>query len=151
MNPNKSKILKGWLIIMTDKEIEELWDQLDDAPFKDGYLGIGGMYALTEDWYIFKKGTTKDIIQSWLGRHHSKGEGWLVFGYDSPARDKKLEKLWNELTDVTLNENENGELVLAEAWNEFEKGTELEFIWFWFDKRHSKGVGWLMNEYGRGE
>lgn len=22
-----------------------------------------------------------------------------------------------------------------------------ETIWHWFDKHHSKGVGWLMNEY----
>ena len=27
--------------------------------------------------------------------------------------------------------------------------TDVETIWHWFDEHHSKGVGWLMNEYER--
>lgn len=61
--------------------------------------------------------------------------------------DKELEKLWDELTDIPFDEEENGNLVLAEDWNVFEKGTDRESIWYWFDERHSKGVGWLINEY----
>lgn len=61
--------------------------------------------------------------------------------------DKKLESLWEELEDVPCDEGENGELILAVDWEGFKAGTECEDIWHWFDERHSKGVGYLMNEY----
>lgn len=76
--------------------------------------------------------------------------------------DKELEKLWNELEDVLFIEGkdlyeednekykdykDDSTLVLASNWNGFERGTDVESIWYWFDERHSKGVGWLMNEY----
>lgn len=33
-------------------------------------------------------------------------------------------------------------------WQEMlDKATEREEIWHWFDEYHSKGVGWLMNEF----
>ena len=35
----------------------------------------------------------------------------------------------------------------SEDWFVFDKGTEREDIWYWFDEHHSQGVGWLMNEY----
>lgn len=76
--------------------------------------------------------------------------------------DKELEKLWDELEDVLFIEGkdlyeednekykdykDDSTLVLASNWNGFEPGTDVEYIWYWFDERHSKGVGWLMNEY----
>jgi hypothetical protein len=61
--------------------------------------------------------------------------------------DKELEKLWDELTNIPFDEDEDGELVLAEDWNGFEKGADRESIWHWFDERHSKGVAWLIYEY----
>ena len=64
--------------------------------------------------------------------------------------DLRLEKLWDELTDVPFKEAEDYSQVLAAPWNGFPAGTDVETIWHWFDERHSKGVGWLMNEYRRG-
>lgn len=61
--------------------------------------------------------------------------------------DKKLESLWEELEDVPCDEGENGELILSVDWEGFKAGTECEDIWHWFDELHSKGVGYLMNEY----
>lgn len=58
--------------------------------------------------------------------------------------DKKLESLWEELADVPFDENEDGELILAVDWEDFNAGTEREEIWHWFDDRHSKGVAYLM-------
>ena len=29
----------------------------------------------------------------------------------------------------------------------FNAGTDRETIWTWFNKQHSKGINWLMNEY----
>lgn len=61
--------------------------------------------------------------------------------------DEGIEELWKELEDVTLDEDEHGILRLANDWNGFSKGTDIEDVWYWFDEHHSKGVGYLMNEY----
>lgn len=61
--------------------------------------------------------------------------------------DREIEKLWEELEDVPFYEDEDGYMCLDVDWNGFSKGTCREEIWHWFDEHHSKGVGWLMNEY----
>lgn len=62
--------------------------------------------------------------------------------------DKSLEEMWIELTDVPFDENETGELILAEDWASiFRKGDSREAVWHWFDEMHSKGVAWLLNEF----
>ena len=65
----------------------------------------------------------------------------------SVLSDETIEELWKELGYIPFDENVNGELVLNEDWFIFDKGTEREEIWHWFDEYHSKGVGWLMNEF----
>lgn len=57
--------------------------------------------------------------------------------------DEELEKMWDELGDVPVDEDE----CLDIDWQGWDKGTYREEVWDWFDKQHSKGVGWLMNEY----
>lgn len=59
------------------------------------------------------------------------------------AVDREIEKLWEELTDVPIDENE----CLDVDWRDWSKGTHREELWHWFDERHSKGVVWLMYEY----
>lgn len=72
--------------------------------------------------------------------------------------DRELEKLWEELEDVTCIEakdfykddedyKDDISLVIMSDWQGFSAGTDTETIWHWFDQHHSKGVGWLMNEY----
>lgn len=56
--------------------------------------------------------------------------------------DLEIEKLWDELEDIPIDENE----CLDVDWNSWSKGTHREEIWHWFDENHSKGVYWLMNE-----
>lgn len=63
------------------------------------------------------------------------------------SSDKKVEQLWDELDDVLIEEDEEGRMILANDWGEFSKGTERKEVWDWFDKHHSKGFVWLMNEY----
>lgn len=74
------------------------------------------------------------------------------------SKDKELEKLWEELEDVTCIEakdyykddddyKEDISLVIMSDWHVFNAGTDVETIWHWFDENHSKGVGWLINEY----
>lgn len=63
------------------------------------------------------------------------------------ARDKQFEALWDELEDVLVYEDENGCMCLENDWHGWPRGTDREELWYWFDENHSKGVGWLMNEY----
>lgn len=61
--------------------------------------------------------------------------------------DREVELLWEELEDIPVYENENYELCLEvdfEGWN---KGTTQSEIWNWFNKHHSKGITYLVNEY----
>ena len=65
--------------------------------------------------------------------------------------DSKLEVLWTELTDIPFDETKEMDLVLAEDWYLFPKGTSRDEIWHWFDERHSKGVAWLLYDFGTEE
>lgn len=77
-------------------------------------------------------------------------EKWLcerIVNSNNPSiltamRDKALEYLWDELTDVPLNEDEE----LEKRYLHFPIGTEKEEIWHWFDQKHSKGVYYLLYE-----
>ena len=59
--------------------------------------------------------------------------------------DEALEKMWDELEDVPVDEDECIDI----DWHGWDKGTHREEIWHWFDEWHSKGVGWLINERPR--
>lgn len=63
------------------------------------------------------------------------------------AKDKEIEALWDELEDITMDEDANGELILPHDWRHFRKGTSRTKIWEWFATNHSKGITWLL--YGR--
>lgn len=66
----------------------------------------------------------------------------------SPAElnAETLEDLWDLLTDVMFDEDENGELILAEPYYFFHEGTSREEIWYYFDDLHPKGVHYLLYE-----
>ena len=63
--------------------------------------------------------------------------------------DKEMEPLWEELEDIPFIEDEDGRLILDsdEPWHNFEPGTTKEEIWHYFDRNHSKGINYLVNEY----
>jgi len=57
--------------------------------------------------------------------------------------DVELEHLWEDFEDIPMNpETEQMEL----AFVDFPAGTHREVIWKWFDKKHSKGVAYLIHE-----
>lgn len=60
--------------------------------------------------------------------------------------DKEIENIWDEFEDVPMDEDSNGELVLAHDWRQFKAGTTRTEIWKWFDEAHSKGINWLLYE-----
>lgn len=58
--------------------------------------------------------------------------------------DKRVEKLWNMLEDISFVEDKFGELLLDEDFYIWTKGTDRESIWYWFDEHFSKGVVSLL-------
>lgn len=61
------------------------------------------------------------------------------------TQDELVEKMWETLTDVNIDENE----CIEQNWFIFNAGTDREEIWYWFDEHHSKGVVWLMYDRDR--
>ena len=61
--------------------------------------------------------------------------------------DGWLEMAWEALGDVPTKDTDN-DWILDERfetpWVTFEKGVSVMDVWRWFDKKHSKGVHWLM-------
>lgn len=73
---------------------------------------------------------------------------WHYWLFDELICDAALERRWKELGNVPFDDpGPDSDMVLAEDWWHFEKGTEREDIWHWFDERHSKGVAFLL--YGK--
>ena len=66
---------------------------------------------------------------------------------EAKNKNKEIESLWNRLEDVPFDEGEDKELILAEKFHCFKKGTPRFYIWHWFDKHHSKGVAYLLGYY----
>ena len=66
----------------------------------------------------------------------------------SEFNDSDIEKLWEEFEDVLFIENKDSDdscsLVLSNDWKKWNKGTNRDTIWHWFDKHHSKGIRWLL-------
>ena len=63
--------------------------------------------------------------------------------YNNKYSDVELENLWRDFADVPIDEDER----LEEDWFKYKKGTDKEDIWHWFDKKHSKGVYYLLYEF----
>jgi hypothetical protein len=71
------------------------------------------------------------------------GASWIEF-----LTDEEVEKIWNELEDVTFVDSEKtSDLVLASKYFIWKKGTRRTDIWRWFNSNHSKGLQYLHNEY----
>lgn len=60
-------------------------------------------------------------------------------------RDEELEELWEQFTDVPMNPETECIEVPFLGWG---AGVQRDEIWHWFDRRHSKGVAYLL--YGDG-
>ena len=57
--------------------------------------------------------------------------------------DELIQDLWKSFSNVPFDDGEK-DLVLGQDWFIFEKGTEREDIWQWFDSHYSKGVVSLL-------
>lgn len=56
--------------------------------------------------------------------------------------DKNVETLWEEFQSVPVDHNGN----LKAVWYAFPKGTNKNDVYDWFNRHHSKGLAYLMEE-----
>lgn len=92
---------------------------------------------------VFLKTAMDDCMSLDQWKKHAKPQKNL------PLCDAWLELAWQALGDVPTRDDENGDAWILDErfetpWVTFEKGVCVMDVWHWFDKRHSKGVRWLM-------
>lgn len=62
--------------------------------------------------------------------------------------EEELLTMWNEFEDIPFDTDESSgdssDLVLAEDWREWHKGTKRDEIWNWFDSHYPKGLYYLL-------
>lgn len=56
--------------------------------------------------------------------------------------DKNVEASWKEFQNVPVDRNGN----LKAAWYAFPKGTNKNDVYDWFNRHHSMGLAYLMEE-----
>lgn len=56
--------------------------------------------------------------------------------------DKNVEALWKEFQNVPVDRNGN----LKTAWYAFPKGTNKNDVYDWFNRHHSEGLAYLIEE-----
>ncbi len=56
--------------------------------------------------------------------------------------DKNIEVSWKEFQSVSIDRNGN----LRTAWKAYPKGTNKNEVYGWFDRHHSKGLSYLIEE-----
>lgn len=118
------------LILMCDDSVKEACWHYDDTIYSPGFEDCDDTGWYDPETEEFMAGPEE--VQAWKSK---------------PNEDARLEKLWDELEDIPFDEDGDGELILADNWGLFAKGTTRTDIWHWFDERHSKGVAWLLNDY----
>lgn len=57
---------------------------------------------------------------------------------------KPFAEIWEELEDIAFEENENGELILAEDWYIYPKGVTREYIWHNLESLYGVVIGDLL-------
>ena len=135
---------------------DELIDMVSAANIA-GHMEHAGRIVVCDDEELLNTITQelenyKSAIDTAMGEMASNEElfNWYDWIEDALIReygtDKGLESMWSGLTDVPFDEGET-DMLLAEDWFGFPKGTAREDIWHWFDEHHSKGAGYLLNDW----
>lgn len=110
-------------------ELDEYFYYLEDNP-----------NATVVDFANFKKECFEsEILNGYIYEYH----GVTYQELD----DETIEELWKELEDVIFFEDKDKNLVLVSDWFIFDKKEYRDDIWHWFDDYHSKGVGYLLNDF----
>jgi len=70
---------------------------------------------------------------------------YCVDDFSDEMKGDEIDRLWRELEDVPFDDTA-GDMILAQDFYIWKKGTEREDIWHWFDKHHPRGIQYLLYE-----
>lgn len=75
-------------------------------------------------------------------QHEMDQDGYFI-DFDGDTSDEDIEKMWERLTDhpMLVDDPET----IQDEFYIWPPGTHREVIWQWVDKKHSKGVHFLMH------
>lgn len=79
---------------LTDQKIEDMWKEFTNVPFDED---TEGRLLLSEDWYLWEKGTWNEDIWKWFDENHSKGVGWL---FENRLSNSKKSSLDDKMADA---------------------------------------------------
>ena len=83
--------------------------------------------------FINDKEKMRDLL--WLNRNQFLS----TYSYITEEKyDNTLDLMWQQLGDIPV--NEEGTLIEDDFYN-WDKGSELDLIWHWFDDRLEEGIG----------
>lgn len=83
--------------------------------------------------FINDKEKIRDLL--WLNRNQFLS----TYSYITEEEyDNTLDLMWQQLGDIPV--NEEGTLIEDDFYN-WDKGSELDLIWHWFDDRLEEGIG----------
>lgn len=127
------------LIMEIFKRLDDNFDDLDDPTL-----------AIT-DSAIAADALEETLYNVGLDNMYTKDrkvdeQGYELWYFKVIDPDQEIENIWDEFEDIPMDEDSNGELVLAHDWRQFKAGTTRTEIWKWFDETHSKGINWLLYE-----
>lgn len=144
----KIKIKSGiYEVELTTEDVKRIYEQ--NEILKDAALLFLNKEEADKNWdihmsYEEAKDLTKEILiksgynEEFLEKVFKENKMEDV----KELNDLKIEELWENFGNVIIDEEEN----ITTEFLDFEKGTNREEIWKWFDKKHSKGVHFLLYE-----
>lgn len=65
----------GKKLELSDKQIESIWDNMEDVPFDEDE---NGELTLSKPYFIFPEGTRRETIWHWFDENYSAGIGNLI-------------------------------------------------------------------------
>lgn len=89
-----------------DKQIEKLWDLLEDVPFDEDEEG---RLVLAEDWFGFTKGIDRETIWYWFDENYSSGLASLMYG----EKENLTMKNYKEFDKVFIGGSDIASLILV--------------------------------------
>lgn len=92
----------------------------------------------------------EDMLQTFSGVLCPDCYGAMLINPETgePYNDETIEQLWEIFTDIPMNPATE---CMEAPFLHFDAATPREEIWHWFDRRHSKGIVYLLYGYEKKE
>lgn len=115
---------EAYLRKRVEERIGASWEELENGLDEDEYM---------DSTYV--------VLNKGYGQLYFSLESVIVRGTGKKEIDRELETLWEQFADIPMDPKTE---CIESDFLDFPAGTHREEIWDFFDKRHSKGVHYLL-------